>query len=302
MADLELIRSILEPAMILHVVMTEKDRDVAEQAKEVIDLIQASPDYPSDGSSSSPSARSVIVVSGGDGTVSAVAGAAMSTGIPFGAIPRGTANAFSVALGIPTDVGEASRNILAGNLRVTDGGMCNEIPFINLAGVGFEAGLVNNATRELKNAFGNLAYVLGGAQQSLQQKPFRCQLQIDDQEKQTIETKVITVANVAPPGSVFAQGFGKVIPDDGLFEVTIATASGAIEELDALASLWASSVVKSAVPSKHVIRVRAKTITVDCDPPQKILLDGEVLEFNPVTFQIIPGGLTVIAPSPDRGN
>lgn len=84
-ADLSLIRSILEPSIILHVVMTEKDRDVTDQAREIVTLIQAEDD------NTSSSMQSMIVASGGDGTVAAIAGATMSTGIPFAAIPRGTA-------------------------------------------------------------------------------------------------------------------------------------------------------------------------------------------------------------------
>ena len=291
-ADLEVIKRILEPTVILHVIVTEKDHNVADQAKEIIDIIQADDD----------SSSSILVASGGDGTVSAVAGCTMSTGIPFGTIPRGTANAFAVALGIPTDVEDACNNILFGHVRVIDGAKCNDTPFINLAGVGFEAGLVDNATRELKNTFGNLAYVLGGAQQALQQKPFKCSIKIDNEETQTIETDVITVANVAPHSSVFAQGFGDVIPDDGLFEITISTGANALESLEGLASLWISSVVKAPSVSDKILRVRAKTLTVNCDasPNQpKLLLDGEVLQINPVTFQIIPDGLHVIAPMPD---
>lgn len=296
MADLELIQSIIEPSLILHVIVTEKGRNVADQCKEIIDIMQAT-NVDNDESSSS-----IVVASGGDGTVSVVAGCTMGTGIPFGAIPRGTCNAFSVALGIPTNIEEACRNILFGHVRVIDGGKCNDTPFINLAGIGFEAGLVDNATRELKNMFGNYAYMIGGAQQALQRNAFKCSITIDDHKTQTIETDVITVANVAPNSSIFAQGFGEVIPDDGLFEVTIATGTNALESLEGLASLWISSVVKAPTISDKILRVRAKTITVDCEPseqPPKLLLDGEVLQMNPVTFQIIPNGIHVITPVPD---
>jgi diacylglycerol kinase family enzyme len=40
----------------------------------------------------------MIIVSGGDGTVSAAAEAVIGTGIPFAIIPRGTVNAFAKAL------------------------------------------------------------------------------------------------------------------------------------------------------------------------------------------------------------
>ena len=41
-----------------------------------------------------------IIASGGDGTLSAVAGAIVGTNIPLGIISRGTANAFSNALDV----------------------------------------------------------------------------------------------------------------------------------------------------------------------------------------------------------
>ena len=309
-AELDLIRSILEPTMIVHVIYTEKDVDVTHQAKQVVDVIKAHPSEVDCTLSSSdqrvPSAPSqYVIASGGDGTVSAVAGATMTTGIPFGVIPRGTANAFSVALGIPTTVEDACTNILAGHLRVIDGGLCNQtVPFVNLAGVGFEAGLVNNATRELKDALGNLAYMFGGAQQTLQQEPFRCVIRVDDPDnddsgkEQTIQTKVVTVANVAPSSSIFAQGFGEVIPDDGLFEVTISTGTDALGELEALGNLFVSSVVRTSVPSNNVLRLRTKSISIEADPPQKLLLDGEVHdEASSVAFTIVPDALTVITPA-----
>lgn len=51
---------------------------------------------------------STTICAGGDGTVGAVAGVLVGTGVPLGIIPRGTANAFSVALGIPTHLDDPS--------------------------------------------------------------------------------------------------------------------------------------------------------------------------------------------------
>ena len=58
----------------------------------------------------------IIVASGGDGTVSAVAGAVIGTDIPLAVIPRGTANAFSSALG-PGPPESLSSPLLAPSLR-----------------------------------------------------------------------------------------------------------------------------------------------------------------------------------------
>ncbi|MEM9804495.1 MAG: methylglyoxal synthase, partial [Cyanobacteria bacterium P01_D01_bin.56] len=209
--DLALIRQILAPQLNLHTIFTQPDVDVIAQAKDAIATIQANQTEDDSG---------FIIASGGDGTVSAIAGATMGTGIPLGVIPRGTANAFSVAMGIPTDLQQACEAIAAGNTRVVDAAYCNKIPMILLAGLGFEAEVVENANRELKNQLGALAYILSGAQQLFSQELFKVEIEIDGQTSE-IESVAVTVANAAPPTSVMAQVFGEVIPDDGLLEVTI---------------------------------------------------------------------------------
>lgn len=220
----------------------------------------------------------------------------MGTGIPFGVIPRGTANAFSVALGIPIPVADACRNIIEGHILTVDGAMCNDMPMILLAGLGFEAGMVDNATRQLKNIVGPLAYVLGGAKQMIDQQPFKCRVDIDG-TSQNIEATAITVANVAPATSVTAQGFGKVTPDDGLLDVTIGTSKTFLSGLTTMAQLLTSAVVKEPTDSDSILCIRAKNVTIDCNPPQKVVIDGEMLEINPVDFYIVPGGLKVLAPN-----
>lgn len=293
-ADLALIRSLLEPQLLLNLVLTRIDLDPAEQTRELIARIQAR--------QASDQGSAMILASGGDGTVSAVAGAVIGTGIPLGVIPRGTANAFSSALGIPTDVRGACNTILAGHTVVVDAARCNGTPMILLAGLGFEAGMVDRASRQLKNMLGPLAYVLAGAQQFVSQQTFWARLEIDG-ELLELEAAAITIANVAPATSVLAQGFGEVIPDDGLLDITIATTLSNIQGLHALASLMASAVVGSATERDDLLCMRASQIVVSTDPPQKLVIDGEILDANPITFTCLPRALTLVAPlAPPEAN
>jgi YegS/Rv2252/BmrU family lipid kinase len=285
--DLALIRSILEPQILLNVVITKPDLDPVDQARAIVATIQAQPE--------SDPGTTMILASGGDGTVSAVAGAVIGTGIPVGLIPRGTANAFALALGIPTDLRGACNTILAGHTRVIDAARCNAMPMILLAGLGFEAGMVSRATRELKNLLGLLAYVLAGAQQLANQDAFKATLDIDG-ERIELQAVAITVANVAPPTSVLAQGFGQVIPDDGLLEVTIATPANRLQGLNALASLAASAMVQSPTDRDDLLCFRASSIRILTDPPQLLVIDGEIVEANPITFDCLPGSLTIFLP------
>lgn len=285
--DLALIKEVLEPQILVNVIMTKPDLDPADQAREVIDHILSKNEH--------DMGRSLIIASGGDGTVSAVAGAAMGTGIPLGVVPRGTANAFSVGLGIPTNLRAACETILAGNTHVIDGACCNDIPMILLAGVGFEAGMVDGASRQLKNELGNLAYVLSGVRQLAAAEPFTATLEIDG-EVTTVTTNAITVANVAPPTSVLAQGMGEVIPDDGLLEVTISTSTTRLQGINALASLMAAAAWGNPTQRDDITCLRTKSIKITTDPSQKLVIDGEILEANPMMFECLPQALTVFAP------
>ncbi len=287
--DLATIREILEPQILVNVIMTQPNVDPAEQAREIIATIQSKQE--------NDIGQSLIIASGGDGTVSAVAGATIGTGIPLGIIPRGTANAFSVGLGIPTNLRAACATILAGNTHVVDAARCNDTPMILLAGLGFEAGMVDKASRELKNELGNLAYLLAGVKQLATAQPFTATVEFDGQVTQ-FTTTAITIANVAPATSVLAQGLGRVIPDDGLMEVTIATGQTRLQNLTALMSLAASATRGNPNQREDILGFRTPKLKITTDPPQKLVIDGEMVEANPVEFECIPDGLTIFAPLP----
>ena len=287
--ELAEIRGYLEPQFMLQVWKTQPNLDPAEQAKELIKEIKA---FDAEGEG-----ESIIIASGGDGTVGAVASALQGSDIPLGIIPRGTANAFSVALGIPTGVKAACTNLLLGNLRRVDVAVCNERPMILLAGLGFEAGMVDKASRELKNILGPMAYIFSGARQLVDQQPFQATMQIDGNEYQ-LDTSAITVANAAPATSVMAQGFGEVIPDDGLLEVIVATPKDRMAGFSVLSSLAWSAIKSSNANHSNIACFRTKQIEIKLNDVQKLVIDGEVLDAETVTVSVNPQALQVVAPIP----
>lgn len=288
-AELAEIRRYLEPQFMLQVWKTKPDLDPAEQAKQLIKEIKAF-DAEGDGDS-------IIIASGGDGTVGAVASALQGSDIPLGIIPRGTANAFSVALGIPTGVKAACTNLLLGNLRRVDVALCNNQPMILLAGIGFEAGMVDKASRELKNILGPMAYIFSGARQFVDQLPFQATMLIDGEQVQ-IDASAITIANAAPATSVMAQGFGEVIPDDGLLEVIIASPKDRISGLSVLSSLAWSALKSSNANHNNLACFRTKQIQLELKEVQKLVIDGEILDAKTVTVTVNPQALQVVAPIP----
>ncbi|NER81903.1 MAG: lipid kinase, partial [Leptolyngbya sp. SIO1D8] len=172
---------------------------------------------------------------------------------------------------------------------------CNDIPMVLLAGVGFEAGMVSNANREFKNRFGTLAYVFSAAQQFFTQEDFNAKIELDGQVLE-FRTGAVTIANAAPPTSIMAQGFGEVIPDDGLLEVTIPVSNTLLQDINTSATLLASALVKSQVEHGNLVCLRTHRLKLTTDPPQTLVVDGEILAANPIEFTCIPNGLTVFSP------
>ena len=168
---------------------------------------------------------------------------------------------------------------------------------ILLAGLGFEAGMVDKANRELKNILGPMAYILSGARQLVDQQPFQATLQVDGEEYQ-VEASAITVANAAPATSVTAQGFGEVIPDDGLLEVIIASPKDRMGGLSVLSSLAWSAIRSSNANNNDLAYFRTKEIKINLKDNQKLVVDGEIIDIESASFEVNPGALQVVAPIP----
>ena len=280
--DLETIESLLIPDIELAVITTTAESDPGQLATEAI-----------------ANGAELIIASGGDGTLSAVAAALMNTGIPLGVISRGTANAFANALDLPTAIPEACATILAGDTRVVDMARCNGLPMVLLAGIGFEAETVDLADRETKNRLGMLAYVLAGLRQVSSFKPFEVEIELEDKII-AVSALAITIANAAPVTSILAQGSAGVIFDDGLLDLTIIAPATPLIAIATAFDLLSSTLRGEASGRADVGFLRAKRFKVTTNPPQKVVIDGEVIGNTPIDVECIPGGLTIFAPKTEE--
>ncbi|CDM92910.1 MAG: methylglyoxal synthase [Limnospira sp. PMC 1291.21] len=284
--DLVLIRQLLEPHIYLKVSFTTPTISAEQLAKEAVE-----------------SGVDIVIASGGDGTVSAVAGAVMGTDIPLGIIPRGTANAFCMAMGIPGNIRGACNNIIAGLIRTVDIATCNARPMILLAGIGYEAETIDKADRETKQRWGALAYIMAGLQQLDEQVLFDTEIEIDGTISR-VRSGAVTIANAAPATSILAQGLGEVIPNDGKLEVLIFAANQnenqkftKVRAIAGMVELFGSALLKTGTQRDHMIGLRATNVKVKTEPPQKVVLDGEIIGTTPIEIQCIPNGLKILAPS-----
>lgn len=277
--DLATIRRILEPAFNLDIRLTTPDVGANQLAREAVERGAA-----------------MIIASGGDGTLSATAEAVVGTGTPLGVISRGTANAFATALEIPVAIEDACETILGGITRVVDAAYCNGKPMVLLAGIGFEADTVERADREFKNRFGMLAYVMAGFQNLRNLQSFETRIETEDKII-TLNAAAVTIANAAPATSVLAQGPAQLRVDDGLLDVTLVAPANSLGAIVAAYNLLQSANSSAMTDRPDTGFFRAKSIKVTTNPPQKVVLDGEIIGYTPVEIECVPGGLTILVPA-----
>lgn len=105
----------------------------------------------------------LLFIWGGDGTVQRCVDAVVGTDVELALLPAGTANLLANNLGIPIDLEAALEVGFAGPTRRLDVGVVNGECFAVMAGMGFDAVMMENADGKKKERFGRLAYVWTGA-------------------------------------------------------------------------------------------------------------------------------------------
>lgn len=237
----------------------------------------------------------IIIASGGDGTLSAAAAAVVGKDVSFGIISRGTANAFATALEIPDSIESACETILQGATRSVDAAFCNGFPMVLLTGIGFEAETVERADREAKNRLGIMAYVLAGLQELGNLETFDVEIETEDKIIKT-RAAAVTVANAAPPTSILAQGPAGIVVDDGLLDLTILAPASKTAAIASAFHLFQTASAGNATERDDIGYLRAKQFKITTNPPQKFVVDGEVLGNTPLEIKCIPSGLQIFVP------
>jgi diacylglycerol kinase family enzyme len=159
----------------------------------------------------------LLVVGGGDGTISAAAAALVGTETLLGILPLGTLNHFARDLGIPTDLVEAAKLIAARSERHVDVGEMNEHIFINNSAIGLYPRMVvdRDAQQERLGRSKRVAMVIASLRTLARFNHQRLTLTVND-AKQRVDTPLLFVGNNEYRTDLGAAGRRQSIEDGEL--------------------------------------------------------------------------------------
>ncbi len=241
-----------------------------------------------------------VIAAGGDGTVHAVVNGLMKIDQgnrpKMAIVPLGTANDFAGTLHIPDEIDEAvavihhGKSIAIDVVRIRGEGL--DRFYSNVAAGGNCVRVSEELTDEIKSRWGALCYLRGAIGVLADMKSFRITAELDDTTLENLDTWAVLIANgktnagrieVAPHAS----------PVDGMFDVIIIRDGTVLDMVD----IVTKNLTGQFLDSEQVTFHKAKRIRLQSEPPMRFTLDGELIDEQPIEFEIIPGAIqTYVGP------
>jgi diacylglycerol kinase (ATP) len=233
----------------------------------------------------------LLLIWGGDGMVQRCVDAVIDKKVTLGILPAGTANLLATNLGIPHDLDEAVKVALGGRDRLLDVGVLNGEHFTVMAGAGFDARLIAAADGSDKRRLGRLAYIRS-SMRAFNDAGVNVTIRLDGAPWFKGKATCVLVGNVGTAmGGITV--FPDATPDDGLLDVGVVTAEGAVAWLRVLAR----AARHQADQSSFVSLSKARRIDVRFAKPVLYELDGGArAKTKRLTYELKSGALRVRVP------
>ncbi len=239
----------------------------------------------------------IVIASGGDGTINAVVRGLAGSQTALGIIPTGTMNVFARELGLPFDnLKRCLEVIQSENIREIDLFEANGIPFVQMAGIGFDAQVIEETSWESKKVLGPLAYLLA-AVRVLGAEPPKLKVELDT--GQVLDAACVLIGN----GSLYGgqlKLFGMANNADDFLDLLIYEEAGY--------KAFFNSIRGAALNDVNVLTntanyVQTRWAKVTSDRPVPVEVDGEFMDkVTEIEFKPAVRKLRVVAPDERIGS
>jgi len=242
-----------------------------------------------------------IFVAGGDGSIHQAVAGLLGSETALAVLPAGTANVWAQELGLPTlswtnwgALETSVKKILNGTVRTMDVGVCQGIPFLLWAGVGFDAFIVHHLEPRSRwqKQIATPHYAANAAWYARTWSGMDLNIWADGEKVSGIYV-VALVTNI----HLYAGGLAEISPkariDDGIMDLWLFAGDTLLETLQHMFDLASgkhlSSEKTNYIPCKKVI-IKSKTDLY-------LQLDGEpITPSKKITIDIRSQALRVLVP------
>ena len=236
----------------------------------------------------------LVIVGGGDGTVSCAAGRVAGTDVVLGVLPLGTANDFARTLEIPNNLAEACAAVADGKVVDIDLGRANGEPFLNVASVGLSVAVTEALSPQLKRYLGPLAYGVATLRCYARHQPFRARLEFPDGDHEPLELE--NLLQVAVGNGRHYGGGNTVSPTAGIDDDTLdiyAILAGPLREHVSIARFLKDG---SFIKHDRVHHFTSRRVRLVTEHPMPVNLDGEIATTTPTDFTVQRNAVHVVVP------
>jgi diacylglycerol kinase family enzyme len=236
----------------------------------------------------------VVFVCGGDGTVRSCIEGLAGTDVALAVLPAGTGNLLAVNLGVPDDPAAAVRMATEHGRRRIDVGEVDGKAFVVMAGMGFDAALLEDASTTLKAKVGPIAYVFS-AVKHLSDRRMEVEVHLDDRPPLRRRARSVIIGNVGR-----LQGGVRLLadaePDNGQMDVAILQPRSLGHWVQ---TSWGVLRHHARVPHMEVLRASRITVVSTREAPRQV--DGDAIDpGRRLTVTVRPGALELCVPRPEE--
>lgn len=232
----------------------------------------------------------LVIVAGGDGTVSSVAESVYRHQKPLAILPLGTANDLARSLSIPDDLLEVGQLVVNGRVRRIDLGSVNGRYFFNAVNIGLGTQVTRQLSQKEKKAWGVFSYLKAFWATLARKNAFRANITVDGRRYRQHSIHM-TIGN----GRYY--GGGNVVEqnaqiDSGMLCLYSIKPQRRLK-LILLAPLLRLGKQRLA---KRTFSEMGRRIEVHTSPRLEIHADGESAGYTPAIVEVLPQALDVYAP------
>lgn len=230
-----------------------------------------------------------VVAAGGDGTINEVVNGIGEADVSLGILPIGTMNVFAAELGLPTgNLPKCWEIITNGKTRLIDLPRADGHYFVQLGGIGLDAQVVQETSRDFRRDFGPLSYLINAAQIAGRTPP-KIMVEADAGVK---EGSFVLIGNGRFYGGPFVI-FNDARIDDGLLDVLIFKNLGYLDIARYLHGVFFGTHIN--LPDVEYFQTHRALVCSEDDVPVEV--DGELIGQLPMEFGFSERKLKVLAPA-----